>query len=280
MSKKQKIATAILLSQMLLLALPRVSRAQQQKIDFSTPEQIEEEFKTVPCKDSERLNAVRALFEKMGAASTDIVIEKFKNVENLVIRKQGETDEKIVVGAHYDKVNDGCGAIDNWTGIVAIAHLYRTLKNYPLKKTVLFVAFGKEEKGLIGSHAMTDAIRKEDLTQYCAMINIDSLGITAPHVPGNLASDKLEKLAVDIGKKMDMTISLVSIENADADSSSFISKKIPALTIEALPGNWSSILHTSNDKPAKVNAASVYLGYKLALAVLGAISETPCGAYR
>src|SRR4030095_6437012 len=101
------------------------------------------------------------------------------------------TDEKIIVGAHYDKVADGCGAIDNWTGIVAMAHLYKTLKEIPLNKTVWFVAFGKEEKGLIGSRAMTEAIKKEDVAQFCAMINIDSLGLTAPQVLRNLSNPKL-----------------------------------------------------------------------------------------
>jgi acetylornithine deacetylase/succinyl-diaminopimelate desuccinylase-like protein len=126
--------------------------AAQQGIRISTREQIKAEFDSVPCKNGERLKAVRALFEKMGAAASDIAVDKYKNVENLVIRKQGNSEEKIIVGAHYDKVADGCGAIDNWTGIVAIAHLYSSLKDVPLNKTILFVAFGKEETGLEGSH--------------------------------------------------------------------------------------------------------------------------------
>jgi Zn-dependent M28 family amino/carboxypeptidase len=281
MSSQQRLVTAILLSQVLFLALPTWLRAQQQNtIIFSTPEQLKEEFNSVPCKDAERLTAVKTLFEKMGAAASDISIEKFKNVENLVIRKPGATDEKIIVGAHYDKVANGCGAIDNWTGIVAMAYIYKTIKAIPLNKTVLFVAFGKEEKGLIGSRAMTGAIKKEDVAQYCAMINIDSLGVTTPQVPANLASDKLEELAVALAKKMGLSISLASIEGADADSSSFMSKKIPALTLSALPDNWTSILHTSNDLPAKVNADSVYRGYRLALALLASAAEAPCNAYR
>lgn len=280
MSTKQKIVTAILLSQMVLFALPQVSQAQEPQINISTIDQFKEEFKIVPCKDSERLNAAKALFEKMGAAPSDITIEQFKGVENLVIRKQGETEEKIVVGAHYDKVDDGCGAIDNWTGIVAIAHLYKTLKNYPLKKTVLFVAFGKEEKGLIGSHAMTSAIKKEDLSQYCAMINIDSLGVTNPQVPPHMASYKIVKLAEELAKKMNMIMSPNVIEGGDSDSSSFKDKKIPALTISALPKNWRSILHSTNDRSAQVNGPSVYLGYRLALAMLVRLSDSSCDAYR
>jgi Zn-dependent M28 family amino/carboxypeptidase len=254
--------------------------AQQSKIIFSTSEQLKEEFNTVPCKDAERLNAVKTLFEKMGAAPADITVETFKNVENLVIRKPGATDEKIIVGAHYDKVADGCGAIDNWTGIVAMAHLYKTIKDTPLNKTVWFVAFGKEEKGLIGSQAMTNAIKKEEVEKYCAMINIDSLGLTAPQVIRNLSNPKLVELASTLAGKMNMPFQAIQVDNAGADSSSFLKKKIPALTIAALPGNWPEILHTSKDQPAKVNPESVYLGYRLALAVLASVAESPCNAYR
>jgi hypothetical protein len=282
MSKKQKFVTVILLAQTLFLVLPQPLQAGQQKITSSTPDQFKEEFKSVPCKDSERLNAAKALFERMGAPAADISIEKFKDreVENLVVRKQGETDEKIIVGAHYDKVPDGCGAIDNWTGIVAIAHLYRTLKDVRLKKTILFVGFGKEEKGLIGSKAMTEAIPKEEVPKYCAMINIDSLGLTIPQVPGNLASDKLEKVVLEVAKKLDMKVTLAALTGGDADSSSFLNKKIPALTISALPQNWATIIHSVNDIPSKVYADSVFMGYRLALLLLASILDAPCGEYR
>lgn len=44
---------------------------------FSTPEEIKAEFDAVPCKgNSERLKAVQALFEKLGASASNISIEK------------------------------------------------------------------------------------------------------------------------------------------------------------------------------------------------------------
>src|SRR4030095_11892079 len=101
------------------------------------------------------------IFERAGVPASDLSIDQYKDVENLVVIKKGESSEKIVLGAHYDKVSDGCGALDNWTGVVALSHLYRTLKDVPLKKTLVIVAFGKEERGLVGSRAMTNAIKKE-----------------------------------------------------------------------------------------------------------------------
>ncbi|HEX8175891.1 MAG TPA: M20/M25/M40 family metallo-hydrolase [Pyrinomonadaceae bacterium] len=271
--------TSILIT-LLFLSVPTSLSAQQSGITISTPEQIKSEFDSVPCKNEDRLSAAKALFEKMGAPASDISIDKYKNVENLVIRKPGISQEKIIVGAHYDKVSDGCGAIDNWSGIVAIAHLYRSLKDAPLKKTILFVAFGKEEKGLVGSRAMVDAITKDQVTQYCEMINIDSFGLAAPQVADNMSSKKLSEFTAALAKEMKMPFSHASIEGADSDSSSFIAKKIPALTLHGLSNEWPSILHSQNDQSSRVNPDSVYLGYRLILALVVRLDSLSCGEYR
>lgn len=271
---------AIILAVLLCQFAPASSNAQQNEIKISTPEQIKVEFDSVPCKNEDRLSAARALFEKMGAPASDISVEKYKNVENLVIRKQGSSDEKIIVGAHYDKVADGCGAIDNWSGIVAIAHLYRSLKDFPLKKTILFVAFGKEEKGLVGSRAMVDAITKEQVAQYCEMINIDSLGLASPQVADNMSSRKLSAFTAALAKEMKIPFARANIAGADGDSSSFIAKKIPALTLHGMNDEWASILHSRNDQSSKINPNGVYLGYRLALAMVFRLDSSSCGEYR
>lgn len=63
---------------------------------------------------------------------------------------------------------------------MALAHIYKSFKDVTPEKTLIFVAFGKEEKGLLGSKAMVKTIKKEEIEQYCAMVNIDSLGMAAP----------------------------------------------------------------------------------------------------
>lgn len=275
----RRISTTIL-AQLLLLMICASVDAQQNTVKTSTLEEIKAEFGSVPCKDDERLAAVKALFEKIGAPASGVSVEKYKGVENLVVRKQGASTESVVVGAHYDKVSDGCGAIDNWTGIVALAHLYATLKDVPLHKTIIFVAFGKEEKGLIGSRAMVDSIAKDQLGQYCAMINIDSLGLSAPQVLDNASSKKLRELAAGVAKEMKMPFGHASVGSADSDSSSFVRKKIPALTIHGLNNEWASILHSHKDQTSKVNPVSVYLGYRLALALVNSLDASACATYR
>ncbi|HZE71990.1 MAG TPA: M20/M25/M40 family metallo-hydrolase [Pyrinomonadaceae bacterium] len=274
----ERIITASLALLLLMICLS--ADGQQNIIKISTPEDIKADFNSVPCKNDERLAAVKALFEKARAPESDISVEKFKGVENLVVRIRGSSVDSIVIGAHYDKVSDGCGAIDNWTGIVALAHLYATLKQVSLRKTIIFVAFGKEEKGLIGSRAMVDAIARDHVSEYCAMINIDSLGLSPPQVLDNASSKELRELAADVAIQMKIPFSHASVGNADADSSSFVSKKIPALTIHGLNNEWSSIIHSRNDQISKVNPVSVYLGYKLVLGLVSRLDASSCAAYR
>ncbi|HEU0176870.1 MAG TPA: M20/M25/M40 family metallo-hydrolase [Blastocatellia bacterium] len=279
-----KSKLSLLLCFVLICLLP--ARAQDaegaSKLRISTPEEIRSEFDSVPCKNGDRQKTVKALFEKMGAKTEEIAVEKVRGVENVIIRKAAAKDspEKIVIGAHYDKVPDGCGAIDNWTGVVALAHIYRAVKDLPLKKNVVFVAFGKEEEGLVGSSAMAGEIKKEQAAEYCAMINIDSLGIGIPQTLDNVSSKKLIDFTIALAKEMNVPFAHARIDGASSDSASFIGKKIPAVTIHALNSDWRKILHSNNDQPAKVNHESVYVGYRVALALLVRIDAADCQAFR
>jgi Iap family predicted aminopeptidase len=252
------------------------------KLRISAPEELRSEFDSVPCKNGDRLKAVKALFEKMGAKAEEVTVEKARGVENVVVRKAatGDSAEKIVIGAHYDKVSSGCGAIDNWTGVVALAHVYRAVKDLPLKKNIVFAAFAEEEKGLVGSSGMAGAIKKEQVAEYCAMINIDSLGIGVPQTLDNVSSRKLIDFTGALAKELKITFAHTRVDGASSDSASFISKKVPAVTIHSLNDDWRKILHTGNDQSSKINHDSVYAGYRVALALLVRVAEASCQEFR
>ena len=254
--------------------------AQQAPSALSTPDDIQKDFAAVPCEDKDRLASVRALYERAGVAPADIALDQHANVENLVVVKPGASPQRIVIGAHYDKTSEGCGAIDNWTGQVALTHLYRTLKDIPLEKTLVFIAFGREEKGLVGSRAMTKAMGEDEIARTCAMINIDSLGLGPPQVADNMSSKELAAFTGELAKELQIPFAHASIGRANSDSSSFVAKKIPAVTIHGLNKDWSSILHSKHDQVAKVNPVSVYLGYRLALAMIVRLDASACDAYR
>ena len=64
---------------------------------------------------------------------------------NLEAALAGESDEVLVVGAHYDSVAGTAGANDNGSGVAATIELARLLRQAKLRRTVKFVLFANEE---------------------------------------------------------------------------------------------------------------------------------------
>jgi Iap family predicted aminopeptidase len=127
---------------------------------------------------------------------------------------------------------------------------------------------------------MTSGIKKEQAAEYCAMINIDSLGMGVPATLDNVSSKKLIDLTVALAKEMKVPFTQAPINGASSDSASFINKKIPAVTIHALNPDWRKILHSSNDKAAKINHESVYVGYRVALSLLFRVDSADNQSFR
>lgn len=83
-------------------------------------------------------------------------------------------DKQIIIGAHYD-CDGGEGANDNASGITA---LYLTMQSLlqnrrKLPVNVVFVAFGAEELGMLGSKSFVSQMSETDKEQTLAMFNFD-----------------------------------------------------------------------------------------------------------
>lgn len=261
----------------LLLAFSRFAAAQQPQ--DVTQQDIEADLKTFVCKNSDRLEAAKNLFKTAGAKDSDINVVSVGKVDNLVIEKKGSSDETIVVGAHYDKVSDGCGVIDNWSGVVIIANLYKYLSHFKSTKTFVFVAFAREEQGLIGSHAFANAIPKDKRSQYCAMVNFDSFGFGYPQVMLNTTTPLLAAFAKKVASDVNMPYHEAPIPNAGADSASFRAIGIPSITFHGMGSDWQRYLHSSNDNIKNVNAASVFVGLNFGSLFLSKLDAQPCDAF-
>jgi Zn-dependent M28 family amino/carboxypeptidase len=246
-----------------------------------TEQTIKDDLARVVCKDKDRGEAVKQLFVSKGAKPDDVVTVDYKKVQNIAVTKKGKSDETIIVGAHYDKVSEGCGAIDNWTGIVILANLYSVFSTIDAEKTLIFVAFGREEEGLVGSREMAKSIPKEGRPKYCSMLNMDSFGLQYPQVLSNTSNSKMTDLAKELAAEVKMPFAQASLAGAaDADSSSFLDVGIPAITFHGLSNRWPEILHSPNDKLEKINSKLVYVGYQWSALFLDRIEQKPCAAFR
>ena len=278
MLRNKLIFTYILLLCFVLIFSNQVFGQQQTNSLISTEEAVAESVKLAPCKAEERVESVKKLFAQTGAKDDEITVEKYNKdkISNVVVRKKGKSEETVVIGAHFDKTDDGCGAIDNWTGVTIIAHILKSLRQIETEKSYVFVAFDQEEKGLLGSDAMAKAIAKEDRGKYCAMINFDSFGLAAPMILQNASSSKMISAAKKLGEENNFKLIDVAINGADADSSSFRKRDVPAITFSGLNGDWQKYLHSRNDKLEKINMKSVYLGYRFGLMFTAKIDAAGC----
>lgn len=94
--------------------------------------------------------------------------------------------EFIVIGAHYDhigfaeEVNGDTianGANDNASGTTAVlefAKYFGTHKDN--KRSILFVLFSAEEKGLLGSEHLAEKLKSQGFNLYC-MLNFEMIGV-------------------------------------------------------------------------------------------------------
>ena len=96
---------------------------------------------------------------------------------NVIAELPGESEETVVVGAHYDSVWRGPGAIDNATGVEGLVRVAERLVGRKHPRSLAFVAFGAEEIGLLGSKHYVNELKARDGTaRIVGMVNLDCIG--------------------------------------------------------------------------------------------------------
>jgi alkaline phosphatase isozyme conversion protein len=169
--------------------------------------------------------------------------EAMFNSANVIAIKQGDSDQVIVVGAHYDSSDEGLGADDNASGVGAVLELANILKDGSTPYTIHLIAFGGEEAGLLGSQEYVDSLSPEEIKNTVGFVNLDSLiagDIT--YVYGNESKSALRDWAINWANTNGFD--LQTIKNVDlkedgygtADTDAFEKEGIPFAYFEAT--NW------------------------------------------
>lgn len=158
--------------------------------------------------------------------------------ENVIGIKWGADRERwVVVGAHYD-VTEGAvfGAYDDGSGTILVEKLAEAFAAVETDRTIAFVQFDQEERGLVGSkhfvQSVLDGTFDHPVTVE-AMIDLDMVGITWPH-PAKLVcwensaslEAKSEELRVALGIP-DGQVEYREPKGGVSDGASFIAAGIP-----------------------------------------------------
>ncbi len=95
---------------------------------------------------------------------------------NVLAELPGESEETIIVCAHYDCAWRARGAVDNASGVEALRRIVERLAPHRHRRTLLAIGFGAEEFGLAGARFfVTDAKTRGELGRIAAVVNLECL---------------------------------------------------------------------------------------------------------
>jgi hypothetical protein len=204
--------------------------------------------------------------------SLNIDIETTRaTVNNVLAWLPGQSDEYVIIGAHYDHLGRGNfdslapaqigqihpGADDNASGTAGVLELARLLapQRGQLKRSILFMNFAGEELGLLGSSAWVEDPTKP-LAKAAAMLNMDMIGRIKDdkvYIGGVGTGSTFKAVLEQAQKDAPFKIEYSAGGYSSSDHTSFVTKKIPVLF-------FFSGLHSDYHKPSdtwdKINSAS------------------------
>ncbi len=176
----------------------------------------------------------------------------------------------IVIGAHYDHLGYGgsnsgsrmpdtnaihYGADDNASGVAAMLEIAEKLESIrdSLNKNIVFIGFGAEEQGLIGSKYFMEHTNIEP-DNIEAMINIDMIGRlrneNSLQIGGTGSSKETDSLLKAHNKTYNFKLGFSKEGYGPSDHSSFYSYDIPVFFFST---GAHMDYHTPKDKPSKIN---------------------------
>ncbi|MBI1975328.1 MAG: Zn-dependent exopeptidase M28, partial [Parcubacteria group bacterium] len=181
---------------------------------------------------------------------------------NVIASKTGrDTTKVLVVGAHYDSVENSPGADDNASGTAVLLEVARILASRTPDIAVELVAFGAEEDGLIGSLAY---VLHNKGRRIVGMVNIDMAGVGEfIWIANDQGPNYLTALALDAAKKLG--IAATQERSASSDHVSFETMGIPVVFFNR-PENDN--IHSPKDAFDKVVPRFVRDMAQIALAVV------------
>jgi hypothetical protein len=174
--------------------------------------------------------------------------------------------ELVVIGAHYDHLGMGdenslagsttpaihFGADDNASGTAGMLELARRFAASPGKRSVMFIGFSGEEKGLLGSKYYVEH-PAVPLTSTVAMLNMDMIGRLKDNklnIQGTGTSPLWASVLPKITEGTPLIINQTTDGFGPSDHQSFFLKDIPVLFFfTGLHGDY----HRPTDTYEKIN---------------------------
>jgi aminopeptidase S len=224
---------------------------------------------------SERAAAITKRLDELGVKYR---LQSFSDTDkrgvNIIAELPGAGAQKLALGAHYDRVAVGQGAIDNASGCAAVLELLAAMKKKPLKNhTVTAIFFDLEEIGGVGSKAHVEADPKNlpniyinfDVFGYGDTLWVMSSKTDSPSAKAMTQAAAESKFDLEIGP-----------DYPPGDHLSFLKAKVETISISLIgrdeiksilkifggdrsekPPRILTIIHSAGDTPDKVDGDAV-----------------------
>lgn len=200
------------------------------------------------------------------------VADSIRTADNVIGYLDNGALYTIVIGAHYDHLGEGMqggskdslgvgvihnGADDNASGVAALLELARHYSTNNIKESynILFIAFGAEELGLLGSKYFTEN-PTIPLQAVTAMLNMDMIGRYNPEQGVAVIGYGTSKKWPDVFAGIQSPVKYYTGHdgNGGSDQTSFYKKDIPVLFFHT---GGHPDYHMTTDDPDKVDYESL-----------------------
>ncbi len=187
---------------------------------------------------------LRSNYEALGFTVSE---HKYATGTNLIAEKRAESpldDQIFIVSGHLDTVNTA-GADDDGSGIISGLSIARSLVGVELKRTIRFVAFDEEEKGLIGSAAYaTELVRVGEISKI-SLFNIEMTGYDIDN------DGRFHSIDCNENSSATLTTSLLS---------SILSEGIKLIKVDACTTRSDHAVFWNHNRPAIVMSQNFFGG--------------------
>ncbi|ELZ43123.1 peptidase M28 [Halorubrum saccharovorum DSM 1137] len=174
---------------------------------------------------------------------------------NVVGHAGPDTDERLLLLAHYDAHDIAEGALDNGCGIATVVTATEILTEADLPIGVDVVAVGAEEVGLLGAERLAERV---DLDRVKGVINVDGAGRFRDLVALAHASETAASVAEAVSAGTNQPIAVDAEPHPFSDQWPFVRRGVPALQLHSDSGDrgrgWG---HTHADTRDKVDDRNV-----------------------
>jgi Peptidase family M28 len=273
-SRYDKSVLRLLISLLLLLA----SAAAQVQFHSVPQATVLDRLASAPTKNEDRQQKLVEMFAAVGCKA-ELQPVKHTNLANVICILPGDSQDAIIVGGHFDKVDRGKGIVDDWSGASMLPSLYESLKDDTRHHTFIFIGFAAEEKGLVGSRYYVAQMSAEQKAHAKEMINLECLGMNPPEVWASHSDPKLLGTLERVATAMKIPLSGVNVEQVGtADSESFAAAGIPRTTIHSVDQKNLDVLHSDNDNIKAIHPDLYYESYRLVAGYLATVDAWFDGA--